>query len=180
MAEFSEKESGFLKEDVFFRYYSQNQSEIFTYILTMVPRSADAEDIFQETSSVMWRKFEEFRLGTSFASWGCKIAYYIILEHRRKTSRNPIRYSSETLKLLSESYTKNQKNKKVRIEHLNDCLKNLSGKERFLIQLRYNQSLPVKIIAQQFGKSINLIYKALAKIHYFLLECVQRNMATDG
>ncbi len=58
------------KEDIFFRYYAQSQAEIYTYILTMVPNSVDAEDIFQEASSLMWRKFEDFKPGSSFIAWG--------------------------------------------------------------------------------------------------------------
>lgn len=168
-----------LKEDVFFRYFAENQGEIFSYILTLVPASADAEDIFQETSSVLWRKFEEFKPGTSFSAWGCKIAWYIILEHRRQSARSPIRYSSETLNLLSESYSASRKDKKVRLDYLSGCLKSLSDKERLLVQMRYNQALSINEMAQRFGKSINMIYKSLAKMHYFLFECVRRNMAAD-
>lgn len=180
MVEYDDKEKkGVLKEDVFFRYFSENQNEIFSYILTLVPNSADADDIFQGMSSVMWRKFEEFKPGTDFSSWGCKIAYYIILDHRRKMARNPIRYSSATLELLSKSYSVYRKDKKNRVDQLANCLRNLSEKERFLVQLRYNQSLSVKIIAERIGKSINMIYKSLAKIHYFLYECVQRKIAVE-
>lgn len=167
------------KEDIFFRYYAKNQGEIYTYILTMVPNSADAEDIFQETSSLMWRKFEEFKSGTSFSAWGCKIAYFLILEHRRKTARSPLRFSSETIRLLSESYTSHQIGKPQRIEALKACIRRLSEKERLLLNLRYQQALPVKQIAQQWGKSIELIYKNLAKVHYFLFECIQRNLVLE-
>jgi len=167
------------KEDIFFRYYAQSQAEIYTYILTMVPNSVDAEDIFQEASSLMWRKFEDFKPGSSFIAWGCKIAYFLILEHRRKTARCPLRFSSETLKLLSETYAANQSGKPLRAEALKDCLKKLSEKEQLLVNLRYHQALPVKQIALQWGKSIELVYKTLAKVHYFLFECVQRNISAE-
>ena len=65
-----------------------------------------------------------------------------------------------------------------RIECLNECLRDLSDKERFLIQQRYNQSLSVNAIAEQLSVSANMIYKSLAKVHYFLLECVQRSLVS--
>lgn len=174
-----EKQENGPKEDKFFRLFYASQNDIFTYIITLVPNSVDADDIFQETCSLMWRKFDDFQEGTYFSGWACKIAYYIILEYRRKTYRNPIRYSSETLKQLSESYADYRKDNKLRIELLNDCLRNLSDKERFLIQQRYNNSLSIKAIADQIGVSINMVYKSLAKVHYFLLECVQRSIVSS-
>jgi RNA polymerase sigma-70 factor (ECF subfamily) len=172
------RESG-QKEDVFFRLFSAHQREVFSYIVTLVPSSADAEDIFQETASVLWRKFDEFTVGTSFTSWACRIAYFIILDYRRKTFRNSIRYSSETLKLLSESCHVIQAGQGRRMEALDECLKNLSQRERNLVQLRYYKSLSVQAIAEQAGKSMNMIYKSLARVHYFLFECVQRTMAVE-
>jgi RNA polymerase sigma-70 factor (ECF subfamily) len=178
MSDYSEKKERGPKEDNFFRLFSINQNEIFSYIVTLVPNSVDADDIFQETCSVMWRKFDDFQEGTNFAGWACKIAYYIILEYRRKTFNNPIRYSSETLELLSESYSAFRIENKHRIECLNNCLKNLSDKERFLIQQRYNKALTVKALAEQIGVSISMVYKWLSKIHYFLLECIQRSLVS--
>lgn len=178
MTEKHEIQEGGPKEDKFFRLFSGNQSEIFSYIVTLVPNSVDADDIFQETCSVMWRKFEGFQEGTNFSAWACKIAYYIILEHRRKKFKNPIRYSSETMKLLSASYAEYRNGSTHRIESLNECLRNLSDKERFLIQQRYNKAVPVNSIAEQVGVSVSMIYKTLAKIHYFLLECIQRSVAS--
>lgn len=167
------------KEDRFFKLFSLNQGELFTYIVTLVPNSADAEDIFQETCSVMWRKFADFQPGTNFTAWACKVAYFIIIEHRRRESKSRIRYSSDTLKLLAESYTEYHPENSRHVETLNDCLKNLSEKERLLIQQRYNKALPVKAIADQVGVSINMIYKSLAKVHYFLLECIRRNVLSN-
>jgi RNA polymerase sigma-70 factor (ECF subfamily) len=167
------------KEDIFFRLFSAHQREVYSYIVTLVPSSADAEDIFQETASVLWRKFDEFTVGTSFASWACKIAYFIILDYRRKTCRHSIRYSTETLKLLSDSCYAMQAGRGRRMEALDECLKNLSERERNLVHLRYYKSLSVQAIAEQAGKSMNLIYKSLARVHYFLFECVQRTMAME-
>jgi RNA polymerase sigma-70 factor (ECF subfamily) len=174
-----EKNQNLQKEDVFFRLYTQSQGEIYAYILTMVPNAADAEDLFQETSSLMWRKFEEYKPGTNFTAWGCKIAYFLILEHRRKTARCPLRYSSETIQILSEEYTRRLAEKSQRTEALKTCLKRLSEKEQLLLRLRYRQALSVKEIALQWGKSVELIYKNLAKIHYFLYECIHRTILLE-
>jgi RNA polymerase sigma-70 factor (ECF subfamily) len=180
MLENKDKLNNDLKEDKFFRIFSLNQSEIFSYIVTLVPHSVDADDVFQETCAVMWRKFDQFQTGSNFAAWGCRIAYYVILERRRQSRQSPLNFSSEVLEFLSDSYKEHQSEQLHRIEYLDDCLKKLPEKERLVIHLRYNKVLSVQAIADQIGKSSNLIYKVIGKIHYFLFECIQRNIASES
>jgi RNA polymerase sigma-70 factor (ECF subfamily) len=45
-----------------------NQRRIQAFILTLVPNVADAEDIYQETLSEMWNKFDSFEVGTDFVA----------------------------------------------------------------------------------------------------------------
>lgn len=167
------------KEDIFFRYFTRHQNEIYSYLLTLMPNSADAEDVFQETSAVMWRKFDQFEPGTDFAAWGCKIAFYIVLEHRRKKKRSRIYYSMEAIELLSASFEKNRCGRDERIKHLNHCLAKLSDKDKLLIKLRYRTACSIKEIAKQFDKSISVIYKSFTRIHYFLFECIRHGIASE-
>ena len=51
------------------RLMTQHQRRIFSYIYTLVPYRADAEDILQETSLVVCEKFGQFKIGTDFAAW---------------------------------------------------------------------------------------------------------------
>ena len=49
----------------FVRLLMAHERQIFTYILTLLPHVADAEDVLQETSIVLWRKFPEYQAGTT-------------------------------------------------------------------------------------------------------------------
>ncbi len=57
----------------FLRLFVQHQQEIYAYILTLVPHIHDADDLFQEGTAVMWKKFDQFESGTNFAAWGVKV-----------------------------------------------------------------------------------------------------------
>lgn len=52
----------------FLRLFVKSRTQILTFMLTLVPNCADAEDIMQNTAAIMWRKFHEFKLGTNFVS----------------------------------------------------------------------------------------------------------------
>src|SRR5262249_54956902 len=54
-----EADSGVDKSKVFLPLFLQNQRRLYAYILTLLPNRADADDVLQEASLVMWDKFDE-------------------------------------------------------------------------------------------------------------------------
>lgn len=50
----------------FIQYLTRNQISFYSYILSLVPRSSDADYIMQEMTAIMWQKFSEFSEGTDF------------------------------------------------------------------------------------------------------------------
>ena len=54
----------------------RHHAALLGYILSLVSNWSDAEDILQQASVVMWRKFGEFQPGSDFRSWGCQIAKF--------------------------------------------------------------------------------------------------------
>jgi RNA polymerase sigma-70 factor, ECF subfamily len=73
-----------------------HQRRIFAYVLALVPHWSDAEDVVQETSAVLWRKFDEFTPGTDFNAWALSIARYQVMNFRKKQRRGPARLSEQT------------------------------------------------------------------------------------
>ena len=45
----------------FIRLLMENERRIYAYILTLLGNGADAEDVLQETSIILWDKFAEFQ-----------------------------------------------------------------------------------------------------------------------
>lgn len=50
----------------FVRLLTGNQRKLYAFILSLLRRPADADDVLQETNMVMWRKCAEFEPGTNF------------------------------------------------------------------------------------------------------------------
>ncbi|NLK41754.1 MAG: RNA polymerase subunit sigma-70, partial [Planctomycetes bacterium] len=50
----------------FVQLFLMSQRRIYGYVMTLVPNVSDADDIVQETASVMWTKFGEYEPGTDF------------------------------------------------------------------------------------------------------------------
>jgi RNA polymerase sigma-70 factor (ECF subfamily) len=152
-----------------------HQKKIYAFIRYLVPRRTDADDILQETLTEMWNKFDEYREGTNFVSWGLTIARYKIMSFTNKKRPFSLQFSDKTLGLIQDEAQSTCPHKTImeRIEILKECMTKLSDKEKKLLRLRYEQDLTFEHIARQFRLSIPAIYKALSRIHASLAKCVR-------
>jgi len=157
----------------FFALFTEHTRRIYGHIRTLVPNQADAEDIFQETSAILWEKFEDFELGTNFAAWACQIAYYRVLNYRHQKGRQPIAFSDEFLEVLDQEITAMSDLLTSQHKALADCYKKLQANDRRLIDGRYRDGASVKDLAAEIGKPLRTTYRMLERIYAILLDCIQ-------
>ena len=65
---------GLNKHQIFFSLFTKNQNQIYSYILALIPKVNEVDDIFQDVASSMWEHFDGYKIGTDFAAWGVRIA----------------------------------------------------------------------------------------------------------
>ena len=82
-------------QTLFIELYSRDQKKIFLYILSMVHRYSDAEDLMQQTASEMWQMFDRFEAGSNFAAWGIAIARFQVLNYRKTLGKSRLFLSEE-------------------------------------------------------------------------------------
>ena len=49
------------RTEEFVRLFATNQRRIYGFVASIVPRSADADDVFGEISASLWKKFRRIR-----------------------------------------------------------------------------------------------------------------------
>ncbi|MEJ5260105.1 MAG: sigma-70 family RNA polymerase sigma factor [Anaerohalosphaeraceae bacterium] len=163
-----------VKPDEFLNLLMQKQMRIYAFILSVVRNFEDADDILQETVHTMWQKYEECRPIEDFVAWGIQVAYYKILEYRKKKDRTVHVDLNSGLfdQVMAASRTLDKEGEEV-LEKLKRCLKQLSPRSRRFIELRYYQDLKPKQIAVLLGLSVVNVYKILSRIHSQLVQCVR-------
>lgn len=166
--------------ELFLKLLLSNEVRIFSFILGLVPNFADAEEIMQETSGVMWRKFQQFEAETDFAAWAIQIARYRILDYRRKRYKERLIYDNEIFEQMAALAEGATSQDDRRLETLRWCLAKLRDRQRRLIRLRYYEGIKPKEIADREGMSIHAVYKTLSRIYGQLLSCVRRTLAYEG
>src|SRR5262245_9682792 len=81
----------------FLKLFAESNHRIYAFIVTLLPGPGAADDVFQRTSVVLWRKFAEFRPGTDFVSWACRIAQLEVMNDRRSRQRDRLQFDERLL-----------------------------------------------------------------------------------
>ena len=170
-----------LMEDEFVKLISLHSRHVFGFILALSGNVVDAEDIFQNTNVALWKKRESYVGGTNFRAWACKIAYYEVLESRRKHDRDRKVFNDSAFDALA-TLALDEANAQLsgsREEALARCLEKLPKADRKLIERRYFDALTPGQIAQRTARKVHTIYRALARIHDMLFQCVNQSLVQD-
>lgn len=163
----------------FIRLYLDHMRRLYSYIFAFVPNRFDADDIFQEVTFVMWRKYESFATEIGFFNWAVKIARNKIKQHIQEKSRESVGKHLIALQSLEDTTLAMLKEPSFKQEALRHCMSRLKEKDLELLHLRYEDDASTQTVAARLGRSVSAIYKALNRIHYQLLLCIQQKLAWE-
>lgn len=150
-----------------------HRTAIRAYLLAAVRDRHDAEDLFQEVSIAVLRSTHEYESGTSFRAWAREIARRRVLEHARRSRRNPALLESGAL----ERAASDLEDADDRRDALRECLEKMGPIGRKVIDLRYGDAHDVSKIATSIGKSIQATYALLKRARQTLRDCAERRLA---
>ncbi len=114
----------------FLRLMSAHQSQIFAYILSLLPNWDDAQEVYQETSVILWKAFGSFEPGTNFRAWAAKTAFHQVLAFRKRQKRLPLPMSDEFLKTVAEEVDATADALQDEVRALRGCVQKLPSATR--------------------------------------------------
>lgn len=165
----------------FVELLTKNYCRINSFIFCMVPNEVDSEDIMQETTALMWEKFDHYKPGTNFIAWALTIAKYKILSYQRDKQRNRIQFDGQVTEMIeSQSKAKLANDNTIeKVTVLKKCIQKLPKKERKLIHSKYSNGLANKTLADNEGISVPTIYRYLSRIYLNLLICMKQSLSPE-
>ena len=167
------------KEELFSALYRENHRLIYSYIYSAMANKTAADDIFQETGIVLWKKFSEFKEGTSFLHWANAIAYFKIKEYRRKSTNDKLVLSEDLVTQLNEQAENLQEGLNRRQRQMNTCLEKLPDHNKSMVKGFYEEKKSANQLAEESGRSIFAIRKSIHKIRKKLFECIDHSLGKD-
>ena len=163
----------------FLKLFMENQKRIYLHILMQTLNNADADDLMQETVTVLWRKYSQFQPGSNFRAWACRIADNLVKNFRKKQAQSKLQFSDAILEGVASRCAGGFDDIDQRVEKLKGCLARMSKRDQQLIQLRYEQDLRVGEISRRVDRPVQGLYQAFSRIHNTLLQCVRRALASQ-
>lgn len=164
----------------FLEHYSRDRQRVFAYIYSLLPHQADAEDVFQRASLVLWKKFADYDFSRPFLPWACSIAHYEVKNFLRSVRRDRLQFDEELVEQLADTRMTESHPSDRRLELLRKCLKSLKDAERELIELAYKSESTIKEFAETHGGSPQTLYNRVSLARKKLLQCVKKRLAQEG
>ncbi len=165
--------------DQFVRVLTGHQPQLYAFIRLLVPQRADAEEVLQETNATLWRKVDEFPDVKNFRAWSCAIARLEVLRYRQTRQRDRLVFNGEFIDTVIERVNQQGELLDERRQALDNCIDKLRQRDRDLIQRRYVEGATTQSVAEAVGRSIDAVYKSLARIRRTLFECVERRLSAQ-
>lgn len=164
----------------FIRLFVRHQRQLHAFIGSLLSAPADIDEVLQETSIILWSKFNEFRQGESFLSWAYGVAHLEVLRFYRKNRRRLLPLEDNVIEQLMAEQQELAPRLDARRDALAHCLAALRKPDRELIERCYEPGSSFKRVAEQLGRPVNAVYKSLGRVRRRLHECIDRTISSEG
>lgn len=154
------------------RLWLEVEPSVQAYVFAAVSRAQDAEDVVQQVALTVARRFDEYDGGRPFIAWALWLAKSRLADHYRKQGRERLVFSDELMDRLAEALTHQLPERTARQDALERCLEKLPEKSRQLIALRYEEDLPMDVVAEAIESTAGAVRVMLFRIRNLLADCV--------
>jgi RNA polymerase sigma-70 factor (ECF subfamily) len=162
----------------------ENADSLMAFLHASVYDDAAAEDLFQDTMLIAWRKLAEYDRSRPFGAWLRGIAKRLVLAHYRKSAREEVCPGEQVLDCLDQRMAQVDRQPgdtfDEKIEALRDCIQRLAPLYQEPIELHYRQRKTSEWIAGHLATTADAVQKRLQRARLQLAECLQRKGVLAG
>ena len=170
-----------LQHDQFVERFVRTQDRIYACVATLLPNRTDAEEVFQQTSLVLWKKWRQFDPSRDFVRWACGMAHHEVQNFLRKhRDRGRVYLSDEVLAQVAQTRLDLHDVLEARRQALRHCLGLLQQGNRELLERCYAGKDSIKAVAESLGQPPNAVYMTLKRLRRALFDCINRTLAGEG
>lgn len=164
----------------FLRSFTAHEPAIRAHVRRLVPTRADADDVMQEISVVLWDKFDTFRDGADFKAWAFGVARFEVLAWLRDRGRDRLVLDEEVVRQLAGETTDDEPRLERQREALERCMRKVPDDQRELLMQAYQPECRIQEVALGSGRSVTGFYQWLHRMRKMLLDCIRRALIREA
>lgn len=158
-----------------------SHGKLLGYLMGLLGRRQDAEDVLQRASVLMWQKFATFESGSDFMAWASTICFYEAKNFIRVAARSPLYFDDDLLATLGQERLEDLSRREQRLHALEACFKKLGSAEQELVRRAYLDGTAngIAMLAQSMNRAPQTLYNKLNHLRRLLAECVRRQLREE-
>ena len=160
----------------FLRLFTTHEESVRAFVRRLVPSRADADDVMQEVSIVLWEKFESFAQDGDFRAWAFGVARFEVLAWLRDKGRDRLVLDEEVVTQMADEAVALEPRMARQREALEHCMEKVPQDQRALLMEAYQPQASIQQVAQGSGRSVTGFYQWLHRMRRMLQDCIQRNL----
>lgn len=164
----------------FLRLFTTHEAAVRAFVRRVVPTRADADDVMQEVSIVLWEKFSSFHAGSDFRSWAFGVARFEVLAWLRDKGRDRLVLDEGVALQLTHDAEALEPALSRQREALQACMARVPPDQRSLILRAYQPAARIQDVAASSGRSVPGFYQWLHRMRKALLDCIHATLAREG
>jgi RNA polymerase sigma-70 factor (ECF subfamily) len=164
----------------FLRLFTAHEPAIRAHVRRLVPARADADDVMQEISVVLWEKFDAFRPGGDFRRWAFGVARFEVLAWLRDKGRDRLVLDEDVVSRLAEETADEEPKLARQREALEFCMGKVPEAQRDLLMRAYQPENRIQEVARGSGRTVAGFYQWLHRMRRMLLDCVRRALGQEA
>lgn len=166
--------------ELFLRLYTECEGRLRAFLWGMLPTWDGVDEVLQNASLIMWRKFDQFDPDTMFVKWATVICRFEALKYRRTKARDRHIFNEDLLAMLGDESVEEDeelfRREKVALTH---CMDEIKESHRILLMASYAKGAKIKGIAEEAGRTPTSVYKLLNRLREKLHECITARLAAE-
>lgn len=167
------------RHEEFVGLLTASHDRLLGYLLSLLGRWHDAQDVLQRASVLMWQKYGSFESGTDFMAWASTICFYEAKVFQRTASRSPLHFDEDLLALLAEERLEDLKHQERRMEALETCFDTLRDDDRRLLRASCAEHGDITALAARMGRAPRTLWNKLAILRRLLADCVMNRLQEE-
>src|SRR3954465_5427061 len=107
------------------------------FLRVMLGNNADAEDVLQRASMIIWQKFSEYDRRKDFFAWASSFAFYEAKNFQRVSARSRLHFDDELLQRMADERIADLEHRDARLAAMDRCIGELDEPGRELVREFY-------------------------------------------